>query len=477
MKRIVIGVDGTWQSALHQQHPADLSNISRLLTAVDSLDNRQSPPVPQIKLYIPGVGTGEEVAAGAFHGAIGEGVLEKVREAYLFLAQNWDEGDEITLFGFSRGAYVVRLLCTLIHLLGILDRKTNLSLFPTIFDALCTNWNPHNGGEEGARRLEPLLELIKAHKLAQVQKAEGGFLVKMVGLFDTVPLYHFRHLEPTSSTVQPPAHYSPFGLPDSPLEPHIETALHALALDEMRDAYEPLLWRVGPDGLRKGQTLQQTWFAGIHTDVGGGYSLHDLADLSLAWLASHLIPKLSLDLSYLSALSAHPSAPWGEMQPRTRAHLFKGHRRRPLAYSFDGSKTFESLHSSILHQDPANLPSSLASMLQHPTSAAIVPLLEWERRVKEEWPLKDADAADDTASTTSSDSPASRMATSTTSPFLPTARLDLPAVAVVASPAGEPLEKKKMLSKQEVLALLDGLKEVHEKLRAAGDAPGLSKAR
>ncbi|GAA5824547.1 hypothetical protein JCM11251_000469 [Rhodosporidiobolus azoricus] len=315
MKRLIVGVDGTWQTALHQSHPANLSNVARLLTALESVDHRSAKSIVQLKLYISGIGTGEEIATGAYHGAVGQGVLEKVREAYYWLAQNWEEGDEIYLVGFSRGAYIIRLLCTTIHLLGILDRKSTLSLFPAIFDALCTNWNPHKGGEAGAKKLEPLLEAIRPGKEEQLKKAEGGFLIQAVGLFDTVPLYHLHPLAASSAITKQP-HLSPLGLPDAPLEPHVKRAYHALAINEEREAYQPLLWEVGPEGLREGQKVEQTWFAGAHTDIGGGNSIHDLSDLTLAWLVSRLLPLLSLDLAYLAALSAHPIAPWGAMQPR-----------------------------------------------------------------------------------------------------------------------------------------------------------------
>ncbi|GAA5907002.1 hypothetical protein JCM6882_000027 [Rhodosporidiobolus microsporus] len=476
MKRLIVGVDGTWQTALHQTHPANLSNITRLVTALETVDQRGKTPIAQLKLYIPGVGTGEEVATGAYHGALGEGVLEKVREAYYWLAQNWDEGDEIFLFGFSRGSYIVRLLTTTIHLLGILDRKSTLSLFPKIFDVLCSNWNPHKGGGAGATELEPLLEAIKPAKVKQLEKAEGGFLIR-VGLFDTVPLYHLRRLDP----LNPSTHISPLGLPDAPLEPHIQTALHALAINEGRDAYEPLLWEVGPEGLREGQELEQTWFAGVHTDIGGGNSIHDLSDLSLAWMVSRLIPHLAFDISYLAALSAHPSAPWGSMKPRIRSHLLRSHPRLlpfPPSPNSSPPRNNQHFHPSILAQDPLNLPPSLHPLLHDPTNPLFVELGDWEKDLKAKWAVKavqllsgvsETEAENDTTPASPPPSPSSgapppaslplHKVVAALSAFVPTAR-----------DRGDPLPAPAPARKKEMRALVQDWRDAEAKIEGAGDS-------
>ncbi|GAA5852911.1 hypothetical protein JCM8547_004732 [Rhodosporidiobolus lusitaniae] len=479
MKRLIIGCDGTWQSALYQPSPSNLSNVVRLLTAINS-SSAPSPntcPIPQLKLYVSGPGTGEEVAAGAWHGALGEGVLEKVREVYYWIASNWEEGDEIYLTGFSRGAYIIRLVCQLIDLLGILDPKTNLGLFPPIVAALCSEWNPHKGYKEAAAEMERLMRLIKPKRDEQVRRAEGGLLIKVVGLFDTVPLYHLRQLDPITKI-----HLSPFGLPDAPLQPTVQSAVHLLAINEQRDAFEPLLWEVPPSGLQEGQQLEQTWLCGVHTDVGGGYSLHDLADLCLARLVSHLEPHLSFDFDYLRSVSAHPAAPWGAMKPKIRPHLFSGHPR-PLPNQPSNPQTHEYLHPSILQQDPANLPPSLLPLLQKPDDPIFCELMEWEKELKDEWAVK---AVASTSAATapvppspSSSTPPLPAITSSTSPFLPISRTSSVPVppASTVPPAKDPPPPPTSRTRQREKAILDGLHESLEKMRAAGDSPGLRKGR
>ncbi|GAA5979756.1 hypothetical protein JCM11641_004078 [Rhodosporidiobolus odoratus] len=501
MKRIIVGVDGTWQSALHQQRPVNLSNVSRLLTSIENVDNRNpSAPVLQVKHYISGVGTGEAVGAGAWHGALGEGVLEKVRQGYYFIAENWNEGDEIYLFGFSRGAYIIRLLCTFINLVGILDPKSNLTLFPSIFDGICSKWTPRDGkkGKIGAKLLAPLLAAIKPFKDAQLEKAKGGFLLKVVGLFETVPLYHIHHIDAPAGTAEAPIylpHYSPFSLPDAPLEPHIENAYHALALNEMRDAFEPLLWRVGEEGVKTDQKLEQTWFTGCHTDVGGGYSIHDLADVSLSWLVARLLPFLSLDLTYLKTISAHPTAPWGEEPPRTAFHFLKGHPRHPLS-STPSSQTYETLHPSILHQDSSHLPTSIQPYLSKPpTDPIFAQLKEYEKAVQANWPVKDAKTLERRDSVTGVEEvdsapvseaeedpnephPTTRplsvpIATVTSSPFLPSSREGISDPRSIATTKRKNKEKKEKHEHK----VIEAIKEERRKIRAAGDAPGLARSR
>ncbi|GAA5962011.1 hypothetical protein JCM21900_002797 [Sporobolomyces salmonicolor] len=130
MRCLIICCDGTWHSALYQTESSMLTNISRLYTAIERRGMAYDLPVEQLKLYLPGVGTGEELAGGIVAGTMGDGLLEKVREAYYWLAQNYEQGDEIQLYGFSRGAYICRLLGSFISIVGILNPKSNLSRFP-----------------------------------------------------------------------------------------------------------------------------------------------------------------------------------------------------------------------------------------------------------------------------------------------------------------------------------------------------------
>lgn len=258
-----------------------------------------------------------------------------MREAYFWICHNYENGDEgsqnfhsvfsleleltllltfrrqIHLYGFSRGAYLVRLLSTLISLIGLLDPLSNL--LPTVFSHLTSS---RTSNTQRARReqdeLDRLLDSdeIRLRKEEQVRARKGGFLVQVLGVFETVPLFHLHTLSPGHDLL--PIH-NPFSLSDSNLEPEIEKTFQALAMAEDRPSYVPVIYR--HDSKIQGQELLQAWFPGFHSDVGGGGTDHELADLSLDWLIGHVESELSINLDFISSLSKRAIAPWGSHKP------------------------------------------------------------------------------------------------------------------------------------------------------------------
>lgn len=186
---------------------------------------------------------------------------------------------QITLVGFSRGAYCVRLVATLINLIGVLA-PSKMHRFPALFDALC-----HRGeNAESKEHLQRLLEENEQDRQEYLEALDGRFPVKAVLVFDTVGIGGFFSSpratgadqslikvptrskddhDPPTPTV--PIRFDAFGLPSEELGPHIEVALQALALDEGRKHYIPLLWRRDPSRIAEGQFLLQTYFSGCHT--------------------------------------------------------------------------------------------------------------------------------------------------------------------------------------------------------------------
>lgn len=177
---------------------------------------------------------------------------------------------QITLIGFSRGAYCVRLVASLIGLIGIIA-PSNLHRFPPLFEALCSDSNPgalrqllHENNEDRLLQLDDLREM------------GCSFLVKSVLVFDTVPIKAHDDKAPGDNLT--PIRWNAFGLPSDALEPHIENALQALALDEQRSHYVPLLFRKDLEKPVPGQTLLQMYFSGCHT---GELSLAAVVELPL----------------------------------------------------------------------------------------------------------------------------------------------------------------------------------------------------
>ena len=256
-KKIIFCADGTWNTAHGPElMPAD-TNVRRLYL---SLNDSSS----QLRYYDSGVGTNDTLAQHLFGGALGEGLFQKVQDGYEFLAYVWDPGDEIYLFGFSRGAYTARSLAGMIALFGVPTKNLDNQTVPRMFAAYRTR--------DHSQRLQLKTELAANYGLQDVN-------IRMVGVWDTVgslgiPGHLFGMLDEWK-----------YGFLDTALSPCIQTAYHAVAIDERRAAFLPTLWTNSDGSPRPNdQQLTQVWFSGVHTDVGGGEKESQLANITLRWM-------------------------------------------------------------------------------------------------------------------------------------------------------------------------------------------------
>ncbi|GAA6042324.1 hypothetical protein JCM8097_003846 [Rhodosporidiobolus ruineniae] len=403
MKRLILLCDGTLMDADSEQDPARYTNIAKLSRALSEMDERSSPPVEQIKLYQSGLGTDDARVGGLVAGALGSGMMQKVKDLYDFICLNWEEGDEIFLFGFSRGAYIVRLLSSFINIVGILSPPLNMHLFPAIFEAhdehkgVRTSYDSESedtdaeeADQKVAVEIQKLLQPLSGFRKAQQRRLGGHFLIKCIGVFDTVAT---RGRPSTFRRASPPDQikYNSFGLDESSLESCVELAFQALALDERGIDYLPVLWKKVPGGAaeRKGQVLRQVWFSGAHSDIGGGYEEQDLSYLTLTWMVSQLAPHLAFDYDYLERIERKTVAPYGGMKPhqsRTGEFRLAAAVDRPFPVQLDPT-TNEFLHPSILHQTPPQLRPDLLAYLRSPVSFSLIaPLDDLEVKLQRDWP-------------------------------------------------------------------------------------------
>ena len=277
MRRLIVCCDGTWNRADWEGGTA--TNVVRIARAVRPQARPAVagvPEVPQIVYYHPGVGTGNRVDR-LLGGGLGLGLSQNVRDAYAFLVNNHAPGDEIFLFGFSRGAYTARALGGLIGTIGLL-RKDQMGGF---LDA----WAYH--------RLDPAERklYLEAFNRAFPGRREA-VAIRAVAVWDTVgalgiPANRFAgHFQPCKGS---------YRFHDTTLGDHVEHAFQALALDEKRGPFQPTVWQRSPSAPVT-QVLRQMWFAGVHSDIGGGYRDHGNSDVSLLWIAGELIERGLLDL-------------------------------------------------------------------------------------------------------------------------------------------------------------------------------------
>jgi len=267
MKNIVICCDGTWNTPDQKKDGvADPTNVVRIFNATAELGNDGSSP--QHKYYHPGVGTDGSLWDKVVGGGTGRGLNRNIMGAYRELCDFYEDGDQIFMFGFSRGAYTVRSLCGLIAHAGLL--KTSGLKDDDV-------WN----------KIERIFQKgyrSKTEDQATWRKLEWAFHGKegeaipihFLGVWDTVGALGIPDDLAFLNLIDNLHDYT---FHDTRLNPSIKVARHAVAMDEMRAAFQPTLWVPGEN-----QDAEQVWFAGVHSDVGGGYPETGLSDCALMWM-------------------------------------------------------------------------------------------------------------------------------------------------------------------------------------------------
>lgn len=307
-KRLVVCCDGTWNSP--EQH--HVTNVVRTARAVRPTDDEG---VTQVVFYDWGIGSyGDKIRGGM----LGAGIDKNVQDAYRFLVHNYSHGDEIFLFGFSRGAYTARSLAGLIRNAGLL-KKNHADRIPAAYGMY-------------RRRAGPDVPTALEFRHDYSQEVR----IRFVGVWDTV-----GSLGVPSRIFEAMGGNRKHAFHDTSLSGIIENACHAVAIDEKRIDFEPTLWKRLP---KDGQTIEQQWFAGVHGDVGGGNADPGLADVALHWMWSRAAGHgLAFDDSYRNA-KVRPN-PMGKLHRSwTGMYRVKGRHIRPIGELAPG---LESVHSTV----------------------------------------------------------------------------------------------------------------------------------
>ncbi|KII93755.1 hypothetical protein PLICRDRAFT_101450 [Plicaturopsis crispa FD-325 SS-3] len=358
------------------------TNVLRLARTINHQDERYEPPIPQVVFYQSGIGSEDNFYSEYIQGTTGASLASKVQEAYAFIAHNYQPGDEIFVFGFSRGAYTARMVAMFIGAIGVLDR-TDMDHFAGVFIAFQKRGKSKDQSE--IAELDKQLAPWTSHDSPGKKRADSDkdtFSVKCVGVFDTVGSLGL----PDELKLHSDKVTTIFGFPDKLLGEHIQNAFQALALNETRKDFNCTKFQQSEGGRRKGQILKQCWFTGmwIRFYIGGGWHDHDLADLTLTWMAANISDLLSLDYTYLASLS-DPVAPWGEQQPhdpRTGIYTISDAIQRQIPTAPD-PVTHEVIHPSVLRQSRV-LPALQDAITQYPELVcALQPL---EEHLRTHWP-------------------------------------------------------------------------------------------
>jgi uncharacterized protein (DUF2235 family) len=261
-KSLIVCCDGTWNSPDQKGGPTNVTKIARAICPENDASEAQ------VVYYDEGVGTGN-LWDRLLGGSVGVGLGKNVQQAYRFLCLNYRPGDRLVLIGFSRGAFTVRSLAGLIGLVGLL-RKRDLDKMPQLWSYYRTppqERDPTNIDPDWIAQKPDIDALIVWDTVGAMGIPFG--LLRWIGR----RMYQFHNVK---------------------LSKHVRHAYQALALDEHRRTFAAAVWDTG-DGLADGQLVEQRWFAGAHSNVGGGYSNAVLSDVTLRWIKSKVDAFLKLD--------------------------------------------------------------------------------------------------------------------------------------------------------------------------------------
>ncbi len=190
--------------------------------------------------------------------------MENLEDGYSYLMENYSKGDDIFLFGFSRGAFTARTLAGIISCFGILER--------------------------GNKNLIPYVMKMYTEKYYETKKdVVEGFAQDFCNTPDI-------HCLAVWDTVASLGHFFGKQFPNRLLSPKVKNAFHAMAIDEKRKKFLVSIWE--EDGLNADQHVEQVWFPGVHSDVGGSYPERQLSDIAMAWMMDKVSdPKVRLRMN------------------------------------------------------------------------------------------------------------------------------------------------------------------------------------
>jgi uncharacterized protein (DUF2235 family) len=288
MKRIVTLIDGTW----NEEGKGNDTNIAKLdpnypKAGAPLIKPKAADGIRQIAFYHKGVGSDPDFLKHLLGGAIGFGLKKVVQDAYRHIAENYSPGDELYILGFSRGAYAARALAGLIGASGIQTSADPQNL-DAIFEAVWNHFrvDPKIRQGEKAAGSSDQKAIDTFDQIAALNTAAPNPRIKCVGVFDTVGSYGV----PAGIGLAALGRYVTLaflGFHDTEIGEHVDIGLHAVAVDERRRPFVPTFW-TAPKTKPPTTHVEQTWFAGVHCNIGGGYKDAGLSDSALIWMIARM---------------------------------------------------------------------------------------------------------------------------------------------------------------------------------------------
>jgi uncharacterized protein (DUF2235 family) len=305
-KNVIFCSDGTWNGPGEtdvQANTTDATNVFKIFTCLSGVDSPSALRLAseqerelvvngvtqQIAKYIDGVGDSTNFLVKIMGGAFGAGLITRILRGYTFVSRNYEDGCEIFLVGFSRGAYTVRALSGFIAARGLLDpRRIDLSDKESAYRQAAAIWYDYrkdamkNDPDMLGELQDAVLDLPGFFTRAATQDLIPNVQIKAIAVWETVGALGIPVVSAQGARI------NALQFADTTLSTVVSSAFHAVAIDEQRSDFTPTLW----NNWKQGQVVVQTLFPGAHADVGGGYptanSESGLSDGALAWIVGKL---------------------------------------------------------------------------------------------------------------------------------------------------------------------------------------------
>ncbi|KAA3662921.1 MAG: DUF2235 domain-containing protein [Calditrichaeota bacterium] len=362
-KNIILCADGTGNKGGYSPD----SNVYKIYKSVDVHDDGN----PQIKFYDNGIGTGNNKIWRTLSGAFGFGFKRNVCDLYLFLARNYEPGDRVYLFGFSRGAATIRAFSGFIHACGLM--KNTDAHGKSISDEKIKEYM-HDAYKayKKSKSIPALARRFREHK-----NSHGVIDIEFIGVWDTVSALGFpekwditgigvwvlnalfKSLDFITDVIFPHRFYN-YELTDN-----VKYACHALAIDDERLSFLPKVW---DETKRKEGTVEQVWFAGMHSNVGGGYARNGMANVALYWMMERAHNRqLAFKNGAIKQVYGSSHVNGRMYNSRDGLAVFYRYHPRPISQLCEKKLTGRvRIHTSVLHRlkrqtgnyAPGNLPDN-----------------------------------------------------------------------------------------------------------------------
>ncbi len=364
-RNIALFFDGTWNSD-------DRSSPTNVVKTSQALLPRTAAGIRQLRYYDRGVGTGsfDRVRGGL----LGLGLARNVELAYLWLSSRYRSGDRVFLFGYSRGAYTARSLAGLLGLCGVPDPQRCAAAGLRVADVALQGMAIYRR-RPGAVRSEQAACHVETFAVIRGAGQQGlpasgpPCKVHFIGVWDTVgalgvPITWLNWIGARRHRFH-----------DVRLDLHIRHAFHAVAIDEGRRPFAPALWTNRPAA---GQHVEQLWFPGVHSDIGGGRRHSGLSDRALLWMWAKA-HGAGLALQPEAVHNTEPDELGPEGNSMSLVYRLLGRHDRPVGVRQDNGLllvTGEKVHFSALRRLEA---PETAAYREGTAGRTLLPALERDR--------------------------------------------------------------------------------------------------